>query len=356
MAEVEVRDIKKSFGGGGAAAVDGISLKCSDGEYLVLLGPSGCGKTTLLRLIAGLERPDDGAISFDGAVVAGSERFVDPEDRHLGMVFQSYALWPTMTVAQNVGFGLRVRGLARRERNAAIARALSIVKLDGLDARRPSQLSGGQKQRVALARCLALEPRLILLDEPLANLDPHLRTSVLDELRRIHREIGATFVLVTHDQDEAMQVADRIVVMNAGGIEQVGTPEALYAMPKTRMVAEFIGESSVVPVEVRNDGDGAALCFKLAGQKFPAAAPAPGSYLACFRPGDLVLASAAVAGAVEASVTGCSYRGDFYALRCRVDGEEAVELELHSFSRAELNQRVLVRIGKSWLLPAGPGT
>jgi iron(III) transport system ATP-binding protein len=349
MTSLSLASVSKSFAA--TRAVCDVDLDVASGEFVALLGPSGCGKTTLLRLIAGLERPDNGAISFDGAVVASQERFVDPEDRHLGMVFQSYALWPTMTVAENIGFGLRVRGWSKPERNEAVARALSVVKLDGLGARRPSQLSGGQKQRVALARCLALEPRLILLDEPLANLDPHLRTSVLDELRRIHREIGATFVLVTHDQAEAMQVADRIVVMNAGGIEQAGTPEALYAMPQTRMVARFIGESSVVPVEVR--GSDAGLYFELAGQKFPADVSASGAYLASFRPGDLALVSTAGAGAIEAIVTGCSYRGDFYALRCRTVGEPAVELDVRSPSRAELDQRVLLRIGKSWLLPAG---
>ena len=348
MTSLSLVSVSKSFAA--SRAVRDVDLDIASGEFVALLGPSGCGKTTLLRLIAGLERPDNGTITLDGSMVAGRDQFVEPEDRHLGMVFQSYALWPTMTVAENVGFGLRVRGWPRRKRDEAVARVLQLVKLDGLGARRPSQLSGGQKQRVALARCLALQPRLILLDEPLANLDPHLRTSMLDELKRIHREVGATFVLVTHDQAEAMQAADRIVVMNAGGVEQVGTPEALYAMPRSRMVAGFIGESSVVPVEVRSDGSG--LCFELAGQRCPAAVPGPGAYLACFRPGDIALTDTAAADGVEAIVTACSYRGEFYAVRCRLTNDATVELELRSPSRVELDQRVRLRIGKSWLLPA----
>jgi iron(III) transport system ATP-binding protein len=347
MTGLSLVSVSKSFAA--SRAVSDVDLDIASGEFVALLGPSGCGKTTLLRLIAGLERPDNGSIIFDGTVVASREHFVAPEDRHLGMVFQSYALWPTMTVAENVGFGLRVRRWPRRKRDDAVARVLRLVKLEGLGDRRPSQLSGGQKQRVALARCLALEPRVILLDEPLANLDPHLRTAMLDELKRIHREVGATFLLVTHDQAEAMQAADRIVVMNAGGIEQIGTPESLYAMPRSKMVAGFIGEGSVVPVEVRSDGTG--LCFELAGQRCPAAVPAPGAYLACFRPGDITLVDAAV-GAIEAIVTACSYRGEFYAVRCRLANDEAVELELRSPSRAELDRRVRLRINNSWLLPA----
>ncbi len=349
MTGLSLVSVSKSFAA--SRAVRDVDLDIASGEFVALLGPSGCGKTTLLRLIAGLERPDSGTIAFDGTVVASREQFVDPEDRHLGMVFQSYALWPTMTVAENIAFGLRVRGWRKRKRDEAVARALRLVKLEGFGARRPAQLSGGQKQRVALARCLALEPSLILLDEPLANLDPHLRTSMLDELRRIHREVGATFVLVTHDQAEAMQAADRIIVMNAGAIEQVGTPEALYATPRSGMVAGFIGESSLVPVEVHSSDSG--LWFELAGRRFPAGAPGPGTYLACFRPSDVALVDNAAADAVEAIVTACSYRGEFYAVRCRLVDAESVELDLRSPSRAELDRRVRLRISNSWLLPAG---
>ena len=351
MTRLSLASVSKSFGA--TRAISKVNLELAAGEFVALLGPSGCGKTTLLRLIAGLERPDDGVISFDGVVVADRDRFVDPEDRHLGMVFQSYALWPTMTVAENIDFGLRVRGWSKQKRSEAVHRALGAVKLEGFGARRPSQLSGGQRQRVALARCLALEPRLILLDEPLANLDTHLRTSVLDEFRRIHDEMGATFVLVTHDQAEAMQVADRVVVMNAGRIEQIGTPEALYGMPQSEMVAKFIGESSVVPVDVRNRPDSAGFYFKLAGETFPADVTAPGSYLACFRPEDLVVVDNAAPGTIGATVIHCAYRGGYYVLRCRISGEPAVELDLRSATRIALNKHVQVRIGKSWMLPAG---
>jgi iron(III) transport system ATP-binding protein len=348
MTSIHLKSVSKSFAA--THAVNNVDLDVTSGEFVALLGPSGCGKTTLLRLIAGLERPDCGVISFDGRIVADNDRFVDPEDRGLGMVFQSYALWPTMTVAENIAFGLRVRGWSKQQRDKAVERALNTVKLHGLGGRRPSQLSGGQRQRVALARCLALEPKLILLDEPLANLDAHLRTSVLEELRRIHREIGATFILVTHDQSEAMQVADRVVVMNAGKIEQVGTPEALFAMPRTKMVAGFIGESNLVPVKVSNGNAG--LYFEILGEKFPAEVQAPGNYLACFRPGDLELVDRAGPGTIEAIVTGCNYRGGFYVSRCRLAGEMPVEFDVHSPLRMAIDTCVYLRIGKSWLLPA----
>jgi iron(III) transport system ATP-binding protein len=345
MTRLSLSSVSKSFAA--VHAVNSVDLEIAEGEFVALLGPSGCGKTTLLRLIAGLERPEQGTIAFDGEVVAGTGRFVDPEDRRLGMVFQSYALWPTMTVAENIGFGLRVRGRSRRERDIAVERAMQTVKLDGLGGRRPSQLSGGQRQRVALARCLALEPRLILLDEPLANLDAHLRSSVLEELRRIHREVGATFVLVTHDQSEAMQVADRVIVMNAGRIEQVGTPEALYATPATDMVARFIGESTVVPVVVRQGDDG--LVFDLAGASLAADVETPGAYLACLRAADISLVDD-VSDALAATVVSCSYRGGFYVVRCRLK-DSAVELDAHSAVRVAVDAPVRMTVRRAWLLP-----
>lgn len=231
-------------------ALDAVSLAIPDGAFLALLGPSGCGKTTLLRLIAGLEVPDDGEIRFDDDVVAGETAFVSPERRRIGMVFQSYALWPTMSVRGNIEFGLKVAKLSATERAARIDEVLDVVGLRGLGDRRPHELSGGQRQRVALARSLATRPKLILLDEPLANLDAHLRETMLTEFRRIHSLTGATFVFVTHDQDEAMAVATHVAVMDRGRLEQLGTPEELYRRPASPMVARFIGRGRTLPVKV----------------------------------------------------------------------------------------------------------
>ena len=230
--------------------LDAVSLSIADGAFLALLGPSGCGKTTLLRLIAGLEVPDGGEIRFDEQVVAGRTAFVPPERRRIGMVFQSYALWPTMSVRGNIEFGLKVAGLASAERTARIDEVLEVVGLRGLGDRRPHELSGGQRQRVALARSLATRPKLILLDEPLANLDAHLREAMLAEFRRIHSLTGATFVFVTHDQDEAMAVATHVAVMDRGRLQQIGTPEDLYRRPASPMVARFIGRGRTLPVKV----------------------------------------------------------------------------------------------------------
>ncbi len=263
-------------------ALDSVSLAIPDGAFLALLGPSGCGKTTLLRLIAGLEHPDQGEIRFDDQLVAGDAVFVPPEKRRVGMVFQSYALWPTMTVRKNIEFGLKVAGLTVQERNQRIDEVLDVVGLRGLDGRRPHELSGGQRQRVALARSLATRPQLILLDEPLANLDSHLREAMLAEFRRIHSLTGATFVFVTHDQDEAMAVATHVAVLDRGRLQQLGTPEELYRQPSSSMVARFIGRGRTLPVQVVESGAGRTKV--MLGQQLldmPGEAPTGYGWLCC---------------------------------------------------------------------------
>ncbi|MBV0892374.1 ABC transporter ATP-binding protein [Paracoccus sp. Z118] len=252
MTDIRFHQITRRFGA--TRAVDDLSARFGSGRFVALLGPSGCGKTTLLRLIAGLERPDAGQIWLGGDEVAGPSRFTPPEARRLGMVFQSYALWPHMTVAGNVGFGLYRMPRAERERR--VAEALHMVGLDHLAARRPHELSGGQRQRVALARSLAARPRILLLDEPLANLDAHLRQSMLAEFRRIHGSTGCTMVFVTHDQNEAMAVADTVGVMDGGRLEQIGSPAELFDRPLTPMVARFIGQGRTLPVEVTGEAGG----------------------------------------------------------------------------------------------------
>ena len=285
MAEIELRGLRRVFSG--VPAVDGVSLDVPSGAFFALLGPSGCGKTTLLRLIAGLERPDAGRIALGGQVMAEGGTFVPPEARGLGMVFQSYALWPHMTVAGNLRFGLRLRGLGRAEEERRIAAALEMVGLSGLANRRPHELAGGQRQRVARARSLAVRPALILLDEPLANLDAHLRGLMLAEFRRIHAATATTFVFVTHDQDEALAVASLVGVMDRGRLVQVAPPETLYHQPATPMVARFIGEGHTLPVEVLSQTAGQCR-IRLQGRVMTvpgAAGPGPGWL--CLRAGDL---------------------------------------------------------------------
>jgi iron(III) transport system ATP-binding protein len=285
LPRLSLKSVTKSFRA--FRALDNVSLSIPDRAFLALLGPSGCGKTTLLRLIAGLEVPDQGEILFEDQVVAGGGAFVPPEKRSIGMVFQSYALWPTMTVRGNVEFALKVAGLGARERETRIDEALEVVKLQGLKDRRPHELSGGQRQRVALARSLAMRPKLILLDEPLANLDAHLREAMLDEFRRIHNLTDATFVFVTHDQDEAMAVATHVAVLDQGCLQQLGTPEDLYCRPASPMVARFIGRGQMLPVRVMRSQAGRNRV--MLGQEvldIPGHAPVGHGWL-CFHASDL---------------------------------------------------------------------
>jgi ABC-type Fe3+/spermidine/putrescine transport system ATPase subunit len=244
MSRITLHGVTKRFAK--VTAVDGVSLCIEQGELVTLLGPSGCGKTTLLRMIAGFEEPDTGTICFDDAVMNG----VPPEKRAFGMVFQSYALFPNMSVEGNVTFGLRAAGFSRENASARAAEALSLVRLSGYENRRPSQLSGGQKQRVALARAIALCPRILLLDEPLSALDAKIRLFLRGEIRAIQKSTGITTVYVTHDQEEALAISDRIAVMNEGSIQQVGTPFDVYEEPATRFVAGFIGISNVIEADL----------------------------------------------------------------------------------------------------------
>src|SRR3954452_13612838 len=231
---------------GAFRAVDGLSLDIHAGEFFALLGPSGCGKTTLLRMLAGFETPDEGRILLDGKDIAQ----LLPHQRPVNMMFQNYALFPHLDVLDNIAFGLKRAGMARAEITTRVAEMVALVKLEGLERRKPDQLSGGQKQRVALARSLARQPRVLLLDEPLAALDKKLRESTQFELIELQRRLGLTFIIVTHDQDEAMTVASRIGVMDAGRLEQVATPRDLYEAPHSRWVAEFVGDVNLFDGEV----------------------------------------------------------------------------------------------------------
>ena len=244
---LKVRGLTKRFGG--STAVDAIDLDVEAGRFTCLIGPSGCGKTTLLRMLAGLEPSSSGRIEIEGRDVSSSS----PAERGVGMVFQSYALFPNMTVADNIGFGA-AKALKRRELAAKVEALLAVVGLEGFGRRRPHELSGGQQQRVAIARALATEPRILLLDEPLSALDPLIREQLQGELKALQRRLGVTTVMVTHDQAEAMAVADSIAVMRSGRIEQVGSPEAIYGEPASLFVASFVGAANVLEGRVSRPG------------------------------------------------------------------------------------------------------
>jgi ABC-type Fe3+/spermidine/putrescine transport system ATPase subunit len=297
--------------------LDSVSLEVEHGEVLALLGPSGSGKTTLLRLLAGFEVPDAGRIHVGDDDLTP----LPPERRRFGMVFQHYALFPHLTVGQNVAFGLENRGLPPVEIERNVADALRLVDLAGFEHRRPGEISGGQQQRVALARALAIEPRVLLLDEPLSNLDPALRERTRRELRAAIDRVGITTVLVTHEQEEAFDLGDRVAVLHRGRLDQVGYPEDLYETPATRFVATFVGNASVLAGELRNNGEGnggrAVVRLAAAGVDWAAAlvgdrAPAPPAGQALevvVRPEALAFVDSATAGAAAGRVTGRRYAG-----------------------------------------------
>ncbi|MGY6411676.1 MAG: ABC transporter ATP-binding protein [Alkalilacustris sp.] len=299
--------------------VDRVSVEVAQGELVALLGPSGCGKTTTLRMIAGFVQASGGRIVIGGEDVTR----LPPHQRDIGMVFQGYALFPHMTVAQNVGFGLEMRRVPKAEAARRIDQALQLVRLDHLAERYPRQLSGGQQQRVALARALVVEPAVFLLDEPLSNLDAKLRETVRQEIRDLQKSLGLTTVFVTHDQEEALAVADRLIVMNAGRVEQVGPPEALYDAPETAFVADFIGKSNFFEGRVeaagqfRLDGGGPAIRFAEAGRR--------GRTLAV-RPERIHLAPEGTAGDTghanrfPGAVEGVTFLGAVIEVRMRLDG------------------------------------
>jgi spermidine/putrescine ABC transporter ATP-binding subunit len=298
-ASIALDGVTKRFAGG-VTAVDAVTLEVEPGEFFSLLGPSGCGKTTTLRMIAGFELPDEGAIRVAGRNIT----HVPVHRRDMGMVFQSYALLPHRTVAENVAFGLRMRRVARAEIAERVEAALAQVKLTGLEDRRPTQLSGGQQQRVALARAIVIRPAVLLCDEPLGALDRKLRQAMQVELKQLQRALGVTLVFVTHDQEEALAMSDRIGVMNAGRLEQVGTPAEIYDRPRTRFVAEFIGEINLIDGSLRDDR------FTLAdGRAIPAPAGAPGASTFALRPERARLVMPGQ-GALDGTIADASFLGD----------------------------------------------
>jgi iron(III) transport system ATP-binding protein len=245
MIKLAIRNVGKDFGG--VPAVRDFSLDIAPGAFVSLLGPSGCGKTTMLRMIAGFIAPSRGTIELNGRVLCSPSASLPPEKRGMSMIFQSYAIWPHMTVAENVAFGLQLRHLPAKEIRQRVDEVLAVVRLGNLSGRYPAELSGGQQQRVALARAVVIKPEILLLDEPLSNLDANLREEMRFEIRRLHDEFKMTTIYVTHDQSEAMVTSDQVVVMNQGAVEQIDAPYALYNRPQTRFVATFIGRTNLLP-------------------------------------------------------------------------------------------------------------
>jgi sn-glycerol 3-phosphate transport system ATP-binding protein len=249
MAELQFKNVKKNYGN--TPVIHGVDMKIADGEFIVIVGPSGCGKSTLLRMVAGLESVTSGEVLIDGRVVNDLE----PKDRDIAMVFQNYALYPHMSVFENMAYGLKIRGFAKDEIKKRVAKAADILELGSLLERKPKQLSGGQRQRVAMGRAIVREPKVFLFDEPLSNLDAKLRVEMRLEIQKLHSELGTTCVYVTHDQIEAMTLSDRMVVMNAGRVEHLGTPEQVYSAPATRFVANFIGTPAMTFIPGVLNGD-----------------------------------------------------------------------------------------------------
>ena len=326
MPGVAIKSLTKRYGD--VAAVEALSLDVKPGELVSLLGPSGCGKTTTLRLVAGFLRPEAGEIWVGERCLSSAASVVPPERRRMALIFQSYALWPHMTVARNVAYGLRFKsGMPKADRDRRVADILRTVQLSGFESRYPGELSGGQQQRVAVARALVVEPEILLLDEPLSNLDANLREEMRFEIRRLHEAFGITTLYVTHDQAEAMVISDRVAVLHRGRVVQVGSAEDLFRRPRTRFVAEFIGRTNLIDAQVAEPGVAAREPLRL---RLASAAGVPGTPLVVsIRPHEIELVLAgrsAPAGAnvLAGTVQRTSYLGDAVDYHVRVNGSDVV--------------------------------
>ena len=346
MAEIRLCDVSKRYGP--TEALRGISVTVKQGELLALVGPSGCGKTTTLQILAGFLIPDGGEVWAGDRLLSTARGAVPPERRRMSLIFQSYALWPHMTVFQNVAFGLETRRLPRDEIARRVHAMLGIVGLRGYDARYPHEVSGGQQQRVALARALVVEPETLLLDEPLSNLDASLREQMRFEIRRIHRDTGITMVYVTHDQTEAMVIADRIAVMNGGAIEQVGTPQEIYELPQTHFVASFIGQTNCLAAHLIEPG--VVRCGALRVRTPDTASFGPGSpVVLCIRP-HAVRVHRGTPGApdgqnrVRGRVVRQAYLGDQQDLRIALAGDLEIRAFVPSSQTYQAGEEILVEL------------
>ncbi len=342
MAKLILNHLSKAFETGGRPAVNDVSLSVRDGGFLALLGPSGCGKTTVLRMIAGFEQPSDGSILLGDRVLADAGEMVAPEHRNMAMVFQSYALWPHMSVADNVGYPLKVRGVTGERRSLKIREALAAVRLEAYADRRPADLSGGQRQRVALARCLVTEPDVVLLDEPLANLDRHLRQEMEETFREFHARSGATMIYVTHDQAEAMALATDVAVMSEGRLLQVASPQEIYARPEGRLVGGLVGQGAILTWPAADSGD-RLLDWPVLQQQLTSRDSNRCADI-LVRPQDVEITGEGM----PATVVSVLFEGERYALKLTL-GDEQV---LRAFSRqpVSVGDRVSIIIRSAWRL------
>ncbi|WP_432642602.1 ABC transporter ATP-binding protein [Acidaminococcus sp.] len=347
MSQVKLVHLYKRFGN--VTAVGDFNLEVREGEFISFLGPSGCGKSTTLRMIAGFERPTEGDILLGEQVVSSAEAnvFVPPEKRNIGMVFQSYAVWPHMTVAENVAYPLKIQKVPREERDKRVKEALAMVHLDRYGERYPSQLSGGQQQRVALARALIARPGLLLLDEPLSNLDAKLRESMRFEISSLQKRLGITVIYVTHDQSEAMTMSDRIVVMNAGVVQQVGKPYDVYTHPANKMVADFIGLVNFLPAEVKED----RIFVKGTQVSFSNTAGLPqGEAVLGVRPENITLSK--TGGMLQGQVKHRFYMGDAVDYRIQV-GEQVLRVITHGSSYHQWADGETIYLDLDAVIPLG---
>ncbi len=354
MAGLTIDQVTKRFGE--HEALSNVSIDVADGEFLAVLGPSGCGKTTLLRMVAGFEKVSGGRIVIGGQTMSSAEHSLPPEKRKVGIVFQNYALWPHMTVAENVGYSLKVAKVGRAERDRRVAEALSLVNLNGYGDRRPANLSGGQRQRVALARCLVSAPSLVLFDEPLANLDVHLRASMEDEFADFHKRTGTTIVYITHDQAEAMALADRIAVMDKGRLAQLAPPRELYREPANEMVASFISQGIILPADVLTPADAGHCRVRVLGQELvvrcrPDERPRAGAKLCCRSP-ELETVGPNEEG-IPVAIKRVVYQGG--SARVELSPVERPDLNLHLEQAdpvtLEAGVEARVRIKSGWVIP-----
>lgn len=341
MAELRLEQISKIFGT--QRVVRELSLTIPEGAFTALLGPSGCGKTTTLRILAGLEHLSSGRLLLGERLLADERVHLPPETRDMGMVFQSYALWPHMTVAENVGYPLKLRNVNGAARQKQVMAALEVVELGAYADRSPQELSGGQRQRVALARCLVSEPQVVLLDEPLANLDRHLRATMEQTFREFHRRTGATFVYVTHDQAEAMALASHIAVMNKGELMQWGAPQTLYQQPQNAWVAGFIGKGAILSLAGRHESPHLDCARLHAGLAADSAQP---RQQVLIRPEHVQVG----ADGVPATVESCIYQGERYLLALRLADGQRLSAFHHSPLREQ--QSTCVRLLQGWCLEA----
>src|SRR5437763_7507690 len=357
---LRIERVVKKFGA--FRAVDGVALDIAAGEFFALLGPSGCGKTTLLRMLAGFEAPDEGRILLGGKDIAQAL----PHERPINMMFQNYALFPHLSVRDNIAFGLKRAGMARADIDARVAEMVALVKLEGLEKRKPDKLSGGQKQRVALARSLARRPQMLLLDEPLAALDKQLRENTQFELMELQRRLGLTFVIVTHDQEEAMTVAGRIGVMDSGRLDQVATPRELYEAPRSRWIAEFVGDINLFDGEIEQRGHHRLTIATRDAGMLVVAEPRQGISktivsvairpekvkLSRLGPAPDATASQAI-NRLEGMITDVSYLGALTTYKVRLDYGDTLLSSMANYSQNNIDAFILSQCVVAWFTPDG---